>query len=789
MRTNLIRNRRGLARPLSPIATLFLLTIVSCNGGYPSIELNTSPLTREKPPQVFQPNPLLLPTGAVCTSHAQCGTGKCIDGFCCPTECNQTCYRCYRGSCVPAALGEDPHNDCPQDPKSSCGYDGTCDGLGACRYWSAKTLCREQSCSGDDQVRRAAFCSGNGSCPVQQVDACETGQCNASKTACVGDLPDLVVTHIERLPRYNMTKWCYDAGYSGDTNPHLCYPWQQKEKQQPQFGDAVYFLAHVINKGRLRTNLPYEWKIDGKVVRSGLELNLVPGEERILRLDYTWPLTPGTITFVADPHNKVTEVSELNNSVSDDMRGLALYVIFSKEHFQELSKVVNPKGSRSAEDWFRFQLAALHQTFADSTSDVAPQGVLQKIRLDRIEVVDNADTCAYFTTNRPLGTEFWTVDMRWIFAKWPCSTPPSEVRQDAINYANQYKTQIDHGLLHELGHQMGLIDLYRAIIPPENNEIVPIGFATRWYRDLMGGFMELRLSDIHALYMNTELNNRRGPFGIFLYQRPESNRLLIRDVRGNPLKNAKLTFYQSALIQGKTVFSNDPGYNRMFLGLTDDKGTYRFTDLPFGDEINNWGSNALMIVKIAHKNQVDYQLIELFDFNIAKLQGIGDFTLEIDAKIVDRLPDPENMARLKPVTVSSQRPGYDATFITDGDTTSNNAWSPVNGAGAWVVIDLGRQRDLYKVSVWCRNENHHDMFQQFQIQVSPTGQFNGEQTTVASELDWDDTRYPQNRPLHYVFAPTTGRYVRILAADSGQPPVYVEEIEVFGLRVLSQKQL
>jgi hypothetical protein len=105
-------------------------------------------------------------------------------------------------------------------------------------------------------------------------------------------------------------------------------------------------------------------------------------------------------------------------------------------------------------------------------------------------------------------------------------------------------------------------------------------------------------------------------------------------------------------------------------------------------------------------------------------------------------------------------------------------------------VDLGAAHEVARVAVYPSAGNPHDWFSAFHLEVSPTGAFAGEQTKVAMEPSWDDTRTHADYGIQrlsgfvdhcvYTFAPVTGRYVR-LVSDVHQNFVRLQELQVFGL--------
>ncbi len=101
----------------------------------------------------------------------------------CAYPADDTCGLCRRcsatGACVPATAGLDPYDQCNEQPVTSCGQDGTCDGAGACRVYDEGTECGATACAGAALTTRA--CSA-GACRTTTGDC--GGYLCASASAC-----------------------------------------------------------------------------------------------------------------------------------------------------------------------------------------------------------------------------------------------------------------------------------------------------------------------------------------------------------------------------------------------------------------------------------------------------------------------------------------------------------------------------------------------------------------------------------------------------------------------------
>lgn len=128
------------------------------------------------------------PNGEACASNQECGSGYCVDGFCCNSACNGQCEACgvagSEGACsavLGAPVGARP--SCADDG-SVCG--GTCNGVtrGSCAYPGDATECRAAACDAG-QATLAAGCNGSGACPAPQGQSCPGGMCAGA--VCQGD--------------------------------------------------------------------------------------------------------------------------------------------------------------------------------------------------------------------------------------------------------------------------------------------------------------------------------------------------------------------------------------------------------------------------------------------------------------------------------------------------------------------------------------------------------------------------------------------------------------------------
>ncbi len=122
--------------------------------------------------------------GATCSVSGDCAGGHCFDGVCCQQDCSGACHTCALagsiGTCMLADVGTDPRDDCDDEGSASCGFDGTCDGSGACRKYPTGIVCKQPSCSAST-LTLAFRCTG-GVCTATSGQPCDPYVCSTGTT-------------------------------------------------------------------------------------------------------------------------------------------------------------------------------------------------------------------------------------------------------------------------------------------------------------------------------------------------------------------------------------------------------------------------------------------------------------------------------------------------------------------------------------------------------------------------------------------------------------------------------
>ncbi|HVX97140.1 MAG TPA: hypothetical protein VHK47_19645 [Polyangia bacterium] len=129
------------------------------------------------------------PNGQACTCDGDCASNFCVDGLCCNSACNESCKTCSAsdsmGTCtfLPSGMPPRTASACQAADKTTCGFDGTCDGAGGCRRYVAGTACAQGTCDGEAVVG-SRTCDGLGHCRSGPTVICAPFSCDPTKGTC-----------------------------------------------------------------------------------------------------------------------------------------------------------------------------------------------------------------------------------------------------------------------------------------------------------------------------------------------------------------------------------------------------------------------------------------------------------------------------------------------------------------------------------------------------------------------------------------------------------------------------
>ena len=539
-------------------------------------------------------------------------------------------------------------------------------------------------------------------------------------------LPDLSVLYISRTPRYQAYKVDYPGGIPTQRAG------TEDAKRRPEAGETVTLTAVVKNQGTVPSPpTDYRWMLDGATTETGSLPALAAGEMVTLTTAWNWEELTHEFAFAVDTADTITEISEENNRRSHQTDALFFAIDAHPYVYEEFARRPNLVGSWSFEDWIQAQVAQMNERLAEAVYPLSPDGVLDRLRIDLITLL--AEEQAGGDGGVEQISEF---DGHWAFgvAEDDHHTEIDESRESAVNYTEAYAGQIDWGLVHELTHQLGVIDLYRLSLDAAvgNPLIASDGrrllLGHHWPNPgRMGGGDTSPYNDgtyysSHtARGLNSHAGYRRGYYGDYLFDLPDQISLHLMDNRGQPAAGARIDIFQTD--------GNRLGMTPVMGGTTDTAGNFTLPARPIAGGgittatghtlkanpfglIDVVGTNGLLLARIrsdATPPHEEYHWIELTDLNLAYWAGQTDaytITLNTQYPASDAPPAPAlhgdvegNTIRLhwRSVSVESAtyrvyrafEPEFRYEFLADAgdalaftDTLTTTAWYAVTADDA-----------------------------------------------------------------------------------------------------------
>ena len=485
--------------------------------------------------------------------------------------------------------------------------------------------------------------------------------------------PDLDVTYISLRPLYAgyymdypndiPTFWVVDEKAPDGKREVSKEEYMKLVKYQHAEGDKVTFTAHIRNNGSAASpETDYRLYVDDKVIEEGTIKGLEPDEEEAISYKWTYREGRHTVSCEVDLDDKVDEICEMNNRLTDPTFGIGLTIrAYTKENYAAFRATTNMWGSYSFEDWCQAHIQEWRKAFREAKYPSTPEGVLQGIRFDGIYTdIDDPGVEEY---RKAVGESLARTGRDYYGPEFEAhrKDPISWRIAPAVEQTPEYAKRIDRGLIHELCHQCGIIDIYQIGIGLEHN-LVPdpsghFSWATmgsyRQHNDLMAvfgpteGVPQKGLFREHtAAAFNSEMNKPRWGFGLYLFDVPRYNIVEVVDNRGQPIPGAKIKLYQQEIYTH--IIGTIPPKN----GVTDSEGRWDIGQHPI-DKIHVVGSNALMLLDIRAYDQWEQHYLVLTEMNIAYWRGDQEshvYRIETGIAPPDAVPAPKN-ASIRPISV------------------------------------------------------------------------------------------------------------------------------------------
>lgn len=372
------------------------------------------------------------------------------------------------------------------------------------------------------------------------------------------DKPDLSVTYAEQLPRYKRI----GGGYQGDLDAL---------KHWPDPGEMMKYIVHVKNVGFKRSEATdFLCTIDGKTVKTAKVPALAPRHEILIEVPWSWKQGPYQFIASVDTKNKLDEISKKNNTLDFKTDAYKLVAVCEKAVVEPVDKVASFYNSFSFEDWMRgATVDQMNALFRHSKYDFAPNGAEITVRLDKIFLVDEIPDDGEKIQKIDKSLALDDFDGVWHY--------PLRAAGEWCGRARTY----DWALIHELTHQLGIIDNYCMDTSGDRNKIN----GKPWMHGeggIMGGGQignntQPTYADIDVAGMNITKGVRRGYYGEYLYCIPMQNTLVL-SVAGKPLADAEVKVYQRNM---HTQNIEGPSTQE---GKTDPEGKFALANRPIDKE-------------------------------------------------------------------------------------------------------------------------------------------------------------------------------------------------------------
>lgn len=457
---------------------------------------------------------------------------------------------------------------------------------------------------------------------------------------------DLSISYIQRIP---------EMDYVWDSNNPAVEGW-------PTVGQQITWRAVVKNWMSEGHSVQYRWfEDDVELFNSTIFL---PGNSTTnIDLPWNWTFDRHRLRLEIDATNVVEEFEESNNSLEifTDAISVGFYVEQDLYDFFHENQFKLGVGANTWEDWANRQVNMWNDMFANAIYPETPNGVLDRIRLDKVTIVGNGalPLAGGLPGNHPNYNDR-SVDLIWGF---PSTVNYSDVTTVSTNNHFFY----EGSLIHELGHARYLVDAYgfntshnpdagNNIAIEECGELVAgsslmpfqvfdITYLTK-YQGLMASDYTY-VDRYSAVAMNLIAGHRAtlgnynapGNIGEFMNDFPTQNELTVKNMDGDPLPGANIKVYQAT---NGTGWYNKHFDNTFDLEFTADaNGVVQLGICPFDDDgtiEHTYGiSNAIAIVRVQYGSLVGYGFLESADFNMEYWRGntgLGTYELQLDMQSV-----------------------------------------------------------------------------------------------------------------------------------------------------------
>lgn len=486
-------------------------------------------------------------------------------------------------------------------------------------------------------------------------------------------LPDLSVTFIEMNPKLaglhgNVQYTKYNTPYVGGApmlKKRIEEIGEERKFLEPEYiaqdlkleykeGEEITFTAHVKNFGFVDSKpFKFRWLVDDKEVATGsYDKAIKELGEATFEYKYKWTDPKHTIGFEIITDQK--EIATINNKATDAMWAFSYFYVVNPKRAASWHEFRSAYGTFSWEDFYRWHVDIMNILFQNSVYPSAPQGILARVRLDRIIYLDGV-------TSKTASEAITAKDgIGYHQGGWIWTDSDKEIQTGEFGQTDHtWRNQTEWSLPHELGHQLGLVDYYAIDYDgSDDHKWQDNGEKIRHFQNHPAVMMHWHgphlWNEIDAMYLNMTWNKPRGHFGDHYFAIPDENFLQILDINGKAVPDAKVECFQRGTEvdpQGKPEVQEgvtwypvieDEDFGKpcsklpVIVGNTDQYGMIRLPNRPafevktlngFHRKANPWGNinvvggRGLMLVKVTKDGKVAYFYLEAIDFNLAWYKG------------------------------------------------------------------------------------------------------------------------------------------------------------------------
>jgi hypothetical protein len=450
----------------------------------------------------------------------------------------------------------------------------------------------------------------------------------------------------------------------------------------PAAGSVVTWRGQVLNLSSSSQTVNYQWKFGGANVANGA-VSVPANGSAFVELPRVWSFDRSEIELVLDPTNTIVESMEGNNRlrVYSDALAVGFWVEqseydFYRAHQKDLAGVQ----SNCWANWAQRVIDIWNTMHANAITPSTPQGVLDRVRLDKIVVVPDGALPLRgwgYATNNP-DTDDRSIDMQWGFPWDPKHA--TVLRTSLVDSGNVFFH--DNGVVHELYHARYAVDNYgfnihanpghltRDTIHVTEGGVSIVG--TRYlpqvredmvYETRQQGLMSdhgKRWIDTYAAMAWNQIKGRRavsgnmnapGNFGVYLNDLPRTNLVRFVDAAtGTPLAGASVSLYRSSYQNGVDYYRKKFDGTPDLLTTTDAQGWADVGHNPFSDmdNLSPWMENTVALVRVSHHGDVRYVFLEVGDFNMEKWRGNepGRVVVPVEFLAQANVPQPSTDLRI-----------------------------------------------------------------------------------------------------------------------------------------------